>query len=125
VPAPYSLDLRRRVVAAVLAGHATQAEIAERFAVSLTTVENWLRRFRATGALDPTDQRHGPRRLLSDDDDARIAAYLEADNDLTLDELAERFSDETGRAVSDTTIFRSLVRSHLTRKKKRSGPASA
>jgi transposase len=125
LPAPYSLDLRRRVVAAALAGDATQAEVARRFAVSLTTVEDWLRRYRATGALAPIAQRHGPLRRLSEADDARIAAYLEDDNDRTLDELAERFADETGRRVSDTTLFRSLVRSEVTRKKKRSGPPSA
>jgi hypothetical protein len=74
-------------------------------------------------------QRHGPRRRLSDDDDARIAAYLDADggaeNDLTLPEIAARFAEETGRTVSEATVFRSLVRSEVTRKKRRSTPRSA
>ena len=125
VPAPYSLDLRRRVVAALLVADRPQTEVARQFSIALTTAEDWLRRYRTTGSVEPTVQRHGPRRLLSDADDARIVAYLDADNDLTLDEIVERFADDTGRTVSDTTVFRSLVRSEVTRKKRRSGPPSA
>lgn len=125
LPAPFSLDLRRRVVAAALVGDATQAEVARRFDVGLRTVEKWLRRYRATGSIEPTPQRHGPPRLLSDADDAQIAAYLDDDNDATLPEIAAHFADDTGRAVSETTVFRSLVRSEVTRKKRRSGPPSA
>lgn len=125
LPAPLSLDLRRRVVAAALAGDATQAEVARRFDIGLRTVEKWLHRYRTTGSVEPTAQRHGPRRLLSDDDDARIAAYLDDDNDLTLREIAERFAGETGRVVSEATVFRSLVRSEVTRKKRPSTPRSA
>ncbi|MEM8557481.1 MAG: IS630 transposase-related protein [Bacteroidota bacterium] len=117
MPASYSLDLRSRVVAALLAGDRTQAQVARQFSVGLSTACDWLRRYRATGSVQPTAQRHGPLRLLSSEDDARIAAYLAAEGDLTLDELATRFADDTGRSVSDTTVFRSLVRSEITRKK--------
>jgi transposase len=131
MPAPYSLDLRSRVVAALLVGDRTQAEVASQFAVGLATARDWLRRYRATGSVEPTAQRHGPPRLLSETDDAQIAAYLDADadgtsaNDLTLDEIADRFAADTGRSVSDATVFRSLVRSRVTRKKRRSGLPSA
>lgn len=129
MPAPLSLDLRRRVLDAVLARDGTQADIARRFAVAQTTVEDWARRHRATGSVEPTVQRHGPPRLLSADDDARIAQYLDhddgADNDLTLAEIADRFADETGRRLSPTTVFRSLARSERTLKKSRSTLPSA
>ena len=117
MPAPLSDDLRTRGVNAVLAGDPTQPEIAQRFGVSLTSVGAWTRRFRTTGSVEPTAQRHGPPRLLSDDDDARIAAYLDTDNDLTLPEIIARFSDDTGRHLSQTTVFRSLARSEGTLKK--------
>lgn len=55
----------------------------------------------------------------------RVAAYLDAENDLTLPEIAERFAADTGRVVSEATVFRSLVRSEVTRKKRRSTPPSA
>lgn len=125
MPAPYSLDLRSRVVAALLVGDKPQAEVARQVAVGLATAREWLRRYRTTGSVEPTAQRHGPLRLLSHHDDRQIAAYLDSDNDLTLDEIAARFTADTGRPVSDTTVFRSLVRSEVTRKKRRSGPPSA
>lgn len=125
MPAPYALHLRHRVVAALLVGDQTQAEVARQFSVSLTTAEDWLRRYRATGSVEPTAQRHGPLPILSPDDDDGIAAYIDADNDLTLLELAHRFADDTGRVVSETTVFRSLARRGVTRKKRHSGPLSA
>src|SRR4051794_41890205 len=54
----YSMDLRQRIVAAVDAG-LTQSQAAERFGVSLRTVERYLARRRATGGLAATEQRHG------------------------------------------------------------------
>ena len=131
MPASLSHDLRQRVVAAVLDKDGTRADVARRFAVSLTSVESWTRRYRATGSSEPTAQRHGPPRLLSGDDDARIAGYLDAGadgtstNDLTLTEIADRFADDTGRRLSQTTVFRSLARSQVTLKKSRSTPPSA
>lgn len=125
MPAPLSLDLRHRVLDAVLARDGTQADIARRFAVARTTVEDWARRHRQTGSVEPAVQRHGPPRLLSADDDARIARYLHEDNDLSLPEIAGRFADDTGRRLGQTTVFRSLARSEMTLKKSRSTPPSA
>ena len=45
----YSLDLRERVVAAVMAG-ATVRAVAARFAVSVASAVKWSQRFRATGS---------------------------------------------------------------------------
>ena len=56
----YSLDLRQRILEAVLRGHLTQAEVAERFSVSLSFVEKLLRRYRTSGSLMPRP--HGGER---------------------------------------------------------------
>lgn len=118
MPAPLSIDLRRRILAAVDAG-ATQTAAAERFDVHPMTVNRLVQLYRRTGSLAPTPYRHGPARQLSDDDDRRIAAIVDAENDLTLDEIAGRFEAETGRAVGERSVRRSLARSGYTRKKKR------
>src|SRR5688500_20239154 len=77
----YSMDLRERVVAAVDAGM-SQAQAAERFGVSLRTVERYLARRRATGSLAATEQRHGReptvRRRLQAWLPARLAAAADA-----------------------------------------------
>ena len=45
----YSQDLRERIVDALVAHEESQAEIAERFAVSLPFIEQLWRRWRTTG----------------------------------------------------------------------------
>lgn len=49
--APYSEDLRMRVVAAYEAGEGTQAEIAKRFKISTTTVKRYWQRYMKTGSF--------------------------------------------------------------------------
>jgi transposase len=49
--APYSLDLRERVVAAVTRGMSRQ-EAAERFDVSLSSPTRWMQRAAASGSPD-------------------------------------------------------------------------
>lgn len=119
MPAPLSLDLRRRILDAVLTGSATQAAVAERFAVHVSTVERLLQRYRATGSVAPAATTPGPPRSLSEADDRHIAEIVEAQCDLTLAEIAERFEEATGRPVHPKAVERSLTRSEVTRKKKR------
>ena len=118
MPAPLSLDLRRRILDAVDAG-ATQTAAAERFAVHPMTANRLVKRRRQTGSLAPAAYRHGPPRQLSDDDDRAIAALVDAACDLTLGEIAARFEAQTGRTVGEQSVRRSLARSGYTRKKKR------
>jgi transposase len=47
---PYSVDLRKRVVAAVEKGQSCRA-VAETFDVGVASVVKWSQRYRATGAL--------------------------------------------------------------------------
>src|SRR5918997_1202287 len=71
----YSMDLRERIVAAVDAG-LTQGQAAERFGVSLRTVERYLARRRATGSLAATGRdetaRAGGRAQMRQVDPARL-----------------------------------------------------
>src|SRR4051794_23000445 len=53
MPAPYSLDLRWRIVHACEQGTESQREVAELFQVSLATIENILRLYRRTGDVVP------------------------------------------------------------------------
>lgn len=88
----YSMDLRERVVAAVAAGDSCRS-VAERFAVSCSSVVRWSQRTRASGSPAPRS-RGGQRPLaLADQRDWLLARLVEVP-DLTLrallPELAER-----------------------------------
>src|SRR5581483_981304 len=50
---PYSIDLRERVVAAVVTGGLSCNEAAEQFGVAISTAVEWVRRQRETGSLAP------------------------------------------------------------------------
>lgn len=51
--APYSLDLRERVLAAVETGGMSRNKAAAHFGVAISTAINWVKAFRQTGSLAP------------------------------------------------------------------------
>lgn len=102
--APLSLDLRKRIAAAVLAAEETQPRIAERFCVSLSTVERISRKLNAGEGLEP--QKHPGRQPLLDERHLeRIRAELERDPYITSYELARRFN----RVFSKNKVHRSTI----------------
>ena len=104
----YSMDLRERVVAAVDAGM-SQAQAAERFGVSLRTVERYLARRRATGSLVATEQRHGPEPRQRRQLQAWLPARLAAAADATLAEHVAAFAAEQGVVVSLASMSRAIA----------------
>ena len=50
---PYSIDLRERVVAAVVEGGLSRNRAAAQFGVGISTAINWVRRFQETGSVAP------------------------------------------------------------------------
>ena len=50
---PYSLDLRKRVVAAVVTGGLSCNQAAKHFGVAVSTAIGWVRRQRETGSVAP------------------------------------------------------------------------
>ena len=50
---PYSIDLRERVVAAVVEGGLSRNRAAVQFGVGISTAINWVRRFQETGSVAP------------------------------------------------------------------------
>src|SRR3954468_21172489 len=104
----HSMDVRERSVAAVDAG-LTQSQAAERFGVSLRTVERYLSRRRRSGSLAATEQRHGPeptvRRRLQD----WLPGRLDAVADATLAEHVAAFVADGGQTVSLSAMSRAIT----------------
>lgn len=59
---PYSIDLRQRVVDAVIAGDTTRV-VAERFGVAVSSVVKWHQRYRETDSVAP-GKMGGHRKLV-------------------------------------------------------------
>src|SRR6059058_1993280 len=104
----YSMDLRKRIVAAIDAG-LTQSQAAERFEVSLRTVERYLSRRRSTGSLAATEQRHGPEPKVRRQLHAWLPARLDAAADATLAEHVAAFVAGGGARVSLASMSRAIA----------------
>jgi transposase len=111
---PYSIDVRQRIVAATEAGEHSLRALAELFAVHLSNIVRLLQRFRTTGSVQPKPHAGGPHPKLDAKATARLLEAVRQQPDATLAELRDRL----GVDCSIVTIFRTLKRNGITRKKK-------
>jgi transposase len=114
----YSKELRRRIVEAYEAAEDSMRGLAERFCVSPTTVQAYVRRWRETHSLEPSPRRYGPRPLIPDAHLDRVRRLVDAQNDATLEEYAVRYTARYGVPIRKSAFARALHRARLTRKKK-------
>jgi putative transposase len=115
---PYSMDLRERVVGAVLTGGMSARGAAARFGVSESSAIKWVRRTRQTGSAAPSQMGgHKPRLLTGDLRDWLIAR---AERDFTLRGLAAELLGEFGVKVDYVQVWRFVHDEGLSFKKKRS-----
>jgi transposase len=123
---PYSKDLRQRVVDSYARGEGTKKALASRFAISLSSVERWIRQYKATGSVAPRPNPAGKARaIVKESDRELLVQYYKEQPDMTYDEMAERFSRETGRQIARSTMGATVLRLGITRKKRRSGLRNA
>jgi len=109
-----SLDLRVRIVALVEAGEHSLRELAELFAVDLSTIARLLQRYRNTGSVAPKPHGGGMPPKLDARAVVRLLELVKQQPDTTLVELR----DQVGIPCSVMTIFRTLQRNGISRKKK-------
>lgn len=115
MPAPYSPDLRRRVLYACAMVEGSRAEIARRFQVGERTVYLWLRQEREEGRTTAKPHAGG---LPSRFDAALLRSLYEAQPDLTLAECAAQYQARTGLPISLSSVERLVQLLDLRRKKK-------
>jgi transposase len=113
---PYSLDLRERVVAAVVAGRSCRA-VAKLFDVSVASVVKWSQRARETGSAAAKPM-GGKRPYLLEAERDWLLARLAEKSDLTLQALLGELA-ERGVVVSCDTLWRFLKREGISFKKNR------
>ena len=111
--APYSMDLRARVLAEVDAGLAPK-DVAIKFRVSRSWVNRLVQRRRETGAVGPRPQTVFKRQAFAGHEN-RLRALVAAKPDQTLAELR----DALHSSASLSSVWRALDRLQLTVKKNR------
>ena len=114
MPAPYSMDLRERVIAAVVGG-ASRREAAEEFGLSPSVVIIWMQRFDATGSIEP--MRTGGSVSPLEEHEEFILGLIKETPDMILDEIVEAMT-KAKIPGSRTAVWRFLDRHGITVKKK-------
>lgn len=121
MPAPYSLDLRERVVHAVEQG-LSSSEVARRLNVSQRTVNRYTRQQLQTGTLVPAPNHGRPRSMTESE---HLRTQLEQAPTATLAEHCASWAARSGQSVSIPTMWRAIRRLGWTRKKGRWQPGNA
>lgn len=123
MPAPYSVDLRERVLHACTREGLKRAEAAVRFRVAERTVYNWLKDCKS-GRTEPRPHAGGRASAISGAVAEALIALVAEANDRTLGEYADQLAERTGVRVSRSAVDRALRRLGYTRKKRHSAPTS-
>ena len=111
-----SIDLRKRVVAAVERGM-SRREAAEQFRVGASSAIRWVTQARETGDVAPKTQ-GGDRRSRGIEAQAdRILALIAAKSDSTLEEMRTALAAE-GHSFSKSALSRFFQRRKITLKKR-------
>lgn len=116
---PYSLDLRERVVAAVVKGGLSRRAAAAQFGVGVRTAISWVQRFQQTGSVAPGKMGgHKPKAIAGEHRDWLLRRVREKDFTLRglVAELAER-----GLKVDYRSVWNFVHGEKLSFKKKRRG----
>lgn len=112
---PYSLDLRERVVGAVVSGRRVR-EVAAVFGVSVSSVVKWSQRYRRTGSVAALPM-GGRRPFALAPHRAWVLKRLAEKPDLTLRGLAAELAAR-GVVVSNYAVWHFLKSQGITFKKK-------
>lgn len=118
MPAPYSNDLRTKVMAALDRGE-KKSQVSAMFSVSRDTIDRWLKRRTATGNVQAVaGYQRGHSHCIQDW--AAFRAFALQHGDKTQAEMAQHWQG----VVSQRTIARALARIDWTRKKRHMATAN-
>jgi transposase len=112
---PYSLDLRDRAVARVVAGE-TVRSVAATLRVGVSSVVKWAQRFRATGSAAPRKMGGHRPRVLIGEHRAWLLQQIASGLDMTLRGLVAELAEQ-GVKVSYRTVWNFVHRANISYKK--------
>jgi transposase len=115
-----SHDIRQRVLDAYRNKEGSQRVIAERFKISRSTLQDWLKETPETPFLET----RGRPSILSEQDFEQLRQLVVLHPDATYSELAQLLAQPGQEPCKRSVIYRALTRLNLTRKKRLGGPAS-
>lgn len=114
--APLSVDLRRRVVAAVEQEGMSRRAAAARFGVDVRTAIRWVSEYRLRGNVAPLKMGNPSKPKLSPHRQV-VLSLLDNEKDITIEGLRHALA-EKGIVIGYGSIRRFFAREQITRKKR-------
>jgi transposase len=114
--APYSQDLRQRVIGFMARGGSARSA-AVQFDISVSSASRWAQRWRAEGQARPRPM-GGDRRSRLGVHGARVLQLIARQPDLTLQEIRSALAATCGITVGLSTVHRFLRAHNVTLKKR-------
>lgn len=116
---PLSLDLRRRIVRAVEEEGMSRRAAAARFGVAPSTAIELVRQWKATGECAARPQGGDRRSARIEAHSAQLLALVNAEPDITLEEIASHLLEAHGERFVPSVLWRFFDRRAITFKKNR------
>lgn len=117
MPAPYSSDLRQRVIDAYKSKEGSFRQLADRFKVSLSFVQRLINRYQKTGLVAPKPHGGGAAAKLTVKNLPIVQQLVNEQPDALLSELCDRLVERSALRISVPTMHRAVHRLGLTTKK--------
>ncbi len=117
---PYSKDLRERVEGHIALGH-SRREASRHFGVSASFAVKLAQRVAATGSSTPSRQGRPPGNGKLSDHLAQLIAWVEAEPDISMSELAAKLQSTAGVVVHPASLSRALLKAGFSFKKNTAG----
>ncbi len=118
MPKSLPVELRERILQAVLEGNSTHQQIADRFYVSIKSVGRIIKLYNEKGSVLPLPPNNGDRWKIDGKGLQFIQACLQETPDLILREIKKLYADKFGIDLYISVIDRTLKHHKITRKKK-------
>ena len=118
----YSIDLRKRVLAAYDSGKYSLNHIAEQFQVTTRWIQKLRQRRKQEGSIAPKPQNQGRKPVFQGKNLKRLGQFIKAHPDATLEETKQHFSGVVECSI--VTVHNTLKVLELRYKKSRYMPAS-
>ena len=115
--APYSLDLRQKVVSKYNSGELTQDEVSKLFGIGLSTFKRWHTMYETTGNLEPITEKTGRPAKIDQDGFSIIEKAVTLNNTITLEDLSNLYFKKCKVRVGKSILSRALAKLNLNRKK--------
>jgi transposase len=116
--APYSVDLRLRVIKACERGDGSKKEIAKAFDLGIRTVARYWKQYKERGSVLPAEYKRGAKPAVDEKQMLRIKELVLQWPDASLNELCRRYNKSRNKKIGISIMFRAISKLGFRRKKK-------